>query len=58
MVLAGCGQGVTQGDQDDVKAEFSQENYERAMRASGREKELEEEKKRNQEHLAGTRSSN
>lgn len=58
LVAVGCGQGVTEQDQKDVRAEFSQENYERAMKASGREKELAEEKKRNAEHLAGGRSSN
>jgi hypothetical protein len=38
---------VTQSDVEKNQKEFSQENYEKAMIAAGRGKELEEEKKRN-----------
>jgi len=44
---------VTRDDVEKNKKEFSQENYEKAMIAAGKGKELEEEKKRNAAHEAG-----
>lgn len=47
--VLGCNadDGVSVSDSEKNKQEFSQENYEAAMKAAGREKELEEEKARN-----------
>jgi hypothetical protein len=54
IVLTACTKTeVTEADSAKVKEEFSQENYEAAMKAAGKEKELEEEKKRNAAHLQG-----
>ena len=45
LALAGCSSGtVTQSDNAKVKAEFSQEEYEKAMKKAGRGAELEAEK--------------
>lgn len=52
--LAGCNTGtITEGDTERMRKEFSQENYEKNMKAMGKEKELEEEKRRNEEYLKG-----
>jgi hypothetical protein len=50
-VIAVCSLGcapteVTEADSQKMKQEFSQENYEKAMKAAGKEKELEEQKAR------------
>jgi Tfp pilus assembly protein PilO len=45
--FVGCAkEGVTEDDAKRMKEEFSQENYEKAMKAAGKEKELEEQKAR------------
>ena len=48
-MLCGCAPDaeVTQADVEQNQKEFSQENYEKAMIAAGKGKELEEEKQRN-----------
>ncbi|MEJ5171958.1 MAG: hypothetical protein WHU10_13305 [Fimbriimonadales bacterium] len=55
-VLFGCsaGSGVTESDAQKVKEEFSTENYEKAMRESGRADELEAQKQREAQYLQGT----
>lgn len=55
LSLVGCAPSgeVTQADQEKMKKEFSQENYEKAMIAAGKQKELEEEKKRNAASMQG-----
>lgn len=54
LALAGCNSGeITEADQEKMKKEFSQENYEKAMIAAGKEKELEEEKRRNAASMQG-----
>lgn len=54
LALAGCSSGeVSEADQEKMKKEFSQENYEKAMIAAGKEKELEEEKRRNAASMQG-----
>ena len=53
-VLGGCNTGtITEGDTERMRKEFSQENYEKNMKAMGKEKELEEEKRRNEAYLRG-----
>lgn len=44
ILLAGCNVGVSQSDTAAVRKEFSQENYEKAMKAAGKGAELEKEK--------------
>jgi uncharacterized protein YcfL len=55
IALAGCSSSgeVSESDQEKMKKEFSQENYEKAMIAAGRGKELEDEKKRNAQSMQG-----
>ncbi|MBC8065381.1 MAG: hypothetical protein H7Y17_11155 [Chlorobia bacterium] len=55
LAVAGCvpDAEVSQSDSQKNRQEFSQENYERAMIAAGKGKELEEEKRRNAEYLKG-----
>jgi len=55
IALAGCGADseITESDAAKNKAEFSQENYEKAMIAAGKQKELEEEKARNAQFNQG-----
>ncbi len=43
-VVVGCNSGVTAGDSDAMRKEFTQENYEKAMIAAGKGEELEREK--------------
>jgi hypothetical protein len=54
-MLFGCAPDseVTQADVEKNQKEFSQENYEKAMIAAGRSKELEEEKRRNEAYQSG-----
>ncbi len=54
-LLVGCSvdSDVTRSDAAKNQEEFSQANYEKAMIAAGKGKELEEEKKRNAAHLGG-----
>ena len=53
-VMWGCTKAeVTEADTERMRREFSQENYERAMKEAGRGAELEEQKKREAEHLQG-----
>lgn len=52
----GCGiedSEVSRSDAERNKQEFSQENYEKAMKAAGKEKELEEEKRRAEQYNQG-----
>ena len=52
FLVAGCNTGTISEDQNrQMNKEFSQENYEKNMKAMGKEKELEEEKRRNEEYL-------
>jgi hypothetical protein len=53
FVLVGC-VGQTSDDQHSKASEFSKDAYEDAMRASGKDKELEEAKKREAEYLANS----
>lgn len=55
VCISGCvgDSEVTRDDVEKNKKEFSQENYEKAMIAAGKGKELEEEKKRNAAYSAG-----
>ena len=53
-VLGGCVKDeVTEADAQKMKNDFSQESYEKAMIAAGKEKELEEEKARNKARMDG-----
>ncbi|MFN3684020.1 MAG: hypothetical protein ACK41F_08810 [Fimbriimonadaceae bacterium] len=54
-ILSGCsaGSGVTESDAQKVKEEFSTENYEKAMKESGRAEELEAQKQREAQYLQG-----
>jgi PBP1b-binding outer membrane lipoprotein LpoB len=55
MLMVGCTPDteVSQADVEKNQKEFSQENYEKAMIAAGKGKELEEEKKRNAAYSQG-----
>jgi Pyruvate/2-oxoacid:ferredoxin oxidoreductase gamma subunit len=53
LVLAGCKTEVTEADSQRMREEFSQENYERNMKAMGKGAELEAEKARQQQHAGG-----
>lgn len=54
LVVAGCNSsGVSESDQAKVSKEFSRESYEKAMVDAGKGKELEEEKRKEAEHLNG-----
>ena len=55
LMLVGCAPDteVSQADVEKNQKEFSQENYEKAMIAAGRGKELEEEKRRNEAYQSG-----
>lgn len=55
LMLVGCAPDteVSQADVEKNQTEFSQENYEKAMIAAGRGKELEEEKRRNEAYQSG-----
>lgn len=44
LFLVGCKSEVTNGDTQAMKREFSQENYEKAMHAAGKDAELQREK--------------
>jgi hypothetical protein len=45
LAAVGCVKSeVTEGDSNSVKKEFSQDNYDAAMKASGKTQELDEEK--------------
>lgn len=58
ILIGGCAKSeVTERDSDQVREDFSQENYEKAMQASGREQELAEEKARWAAHEASGRDS-
>ena len=52
-LLVGCASsGVSEADMKKQREEFSQDNYEKQMKAMGKEKELEEEKARAAERAA------
>lgn len=54
LMVAGCNSsGVSESDQAKVSKEFSRESYEKAMVDAGKGKELEEEKRKEAEHLNG-----
>ncbi len=44
LFLAGCKSDVTRSDTAAMRKEFSQENYEKAMHAAGKDAELQKEK--------------
>ncbi len=57
VAVSSCKFGtVTHDDTQRMRDEFSKENYEKNMRALGKEKELEEAKRKEQEYLQGGQS--
>ncbi len=54
-VLAGCNSDamMTEGESENLRQEFSEENFEKAMIESGRQAELEEHKAREAAHMEG-----
>lgn len=49
LVLAGCKSGITEEDTANMRQEFSEENYEKNMKAMGKGAEFEAEKARQQQ---------
>lgn len=53
LTLGGCAKSeLSEGDSEKLRQEFSQDNYEAAMKAQGKEQELAEEKARWAAHEA------